>query len=62
MLASLSLRDKAAQLVWPTVFGDYVHADGPQWEQIRKLIDEEHVGGFTVSVVSPVEIAVKLSA
>jgi beta-N-acetylhexosaminidase len=62
VLASLSLRDKAAQMVWPTVFGDYVPADGPQWEQIRKLVGEEHVGGFTVSVGSPVEIAVKLNA
>ena len=62
VLASLSLRDKAAQLVWPTVFGDYTSSDSPQWELLRRLIDEEHVGGFTVSVGSPVEIAVKLDA
>ena len=49
-------------MVWPTVFGDYVAGDSPQWETLRRLIQEERVGGFTVSVGSPVEIAVKLDA
>ena len=62
VLASLSLREKAAQLVWPTVYGDYSPNDSPQWETLRRLIQEERVGGFTVSVGSPVEIAVKLGA
>ena len=62
VLASLSLREKAAQMVWPTVYGDYVAGDSPQWETLRRLIQEERVGGFTVSVGSPVEIAVKLDA
>ena len=62
VLASLSLREKAAQMVWPTVYGDYSSSDSPQWELVRRLIEEERVGGFTVSVGSPVEIAVKLDA
>ena len=62
VLASLSLREKAAQMVWPSVYGDYSSYDSPQWELLRKLIQEERVGGFTVSVGSPVEIAVKLDA
>ena len=62
VLASLSLREKAAQMVWPTVFGDYSPSDSPQWETLRRLIQEERVGGFTISVGSPVEIAVKLDA
>jgi beta-N-acetylhexosaminidase len=62
VLASLSLREKAAQLVWPTVYGDYSPSDSPQWETLRRLIQEERVGGFTISVGSPVEIAVKLDA
>ena len=62
VLASLSLREKAAQMVWPTVYGDYSPSDSPQWELLRRLIEEERVGGFTVSVGSPVEIAVKLDA
>jgi beta-N-acetylhexosaminidase len=62
VLASLSLREKAAQMVWPTVYGDYSSSDSPQWETLRRLIQEERVGGFTISVGSPVEIAVKLDA
>jgi beta-N-acetylhexosaminidase len=62
VLASLSLREKAAQMVWPTVLGDYSSSDSPQWEILRRLIQEERVGGFTISVGSPVEIAVKLDA
>jgi beta-N-acetylhexosaminidase len=48
-------------MVWPSVYGDYSSHDSPQWELLRKLIEEERVGGFTVSVGSPVEIAVKLA-
>ena len=62
VLAALTLREKAAQMVWPTVYGDYSPSDSPQWETLRRLIQEERVGGFTVSVGSPVEIAVKLDA
>lgn len=62
VLTSLTLREKAAQMVWPTVVGDYSSNDSPQWELLRRLIREDGVGGFTVSVGSPVEIAVKLDA
>jgi beta-N-acetylhexosaminidase len=62
VLASLSLREKIAQMVWPSLYGDYSSHDSPQWELLRKLIQEDRVGGFTVSVGSPVEIAVKLDA
>src|SRR5688572_5610850 len=62
VLASLSLREKVAQMVWPSVYGDYVSSDSPQWEQLRRLIQDERVGGFTISVGSPLEIAVKLDA
>ncbi len=62
VLATLTLREKAAQMVWPTVLGDYVSSDSPQWERVRQQIVEEKVGGFTISVGSPLEIAVKLNA
>jgi beta-N-acetylhexosaminidase len=44
------------------VWGDYVSADSPQWQRLRQYVGEDEVGGFTVSVGSPVEIAVKLNA
>lgn len=62
ILANLTLREKAAQMVWPTVLGDYVAAGSPQWQLIRSHLLEDKVGGFTISVGSPLEIAAKLNA
>ena len=62
VLASLTPREKAAQLVWPSVYGDYVSADSRQWRLLTQYITQDKVGGFTISVGSPTEIAAKLNA
>lgn len=62
VLASLTLREKAAQIVWPSVYGDYVSGDSRQWRLLTKYVTEDKVGGFTISIGSPTEIAVKLNA
>ncbi|MEX0908449.1 MAG: glycoside hydrolase family 3 N-terminal domain-containing protein, partial [Gemmatimonadaceae bacterium] len=62
VLASMTLREKAAQMVWPTVLGDYTSLDSPQSQRVRREITEDKVGGYTVSVGSPMEIAAKLNA
>ena len=62
VLATLSLREKAAQMVWPTVLGDYTSGDSPQWQHLTDYIKKEKVGGFTISVGSPTEVASKLNA
>jgi len=59
---SLSVRDKAAQMVWPTELGDYVNSESSRWQRLRTSIEKEKVGGFTMSVGSPLEIAQKLNA
>jgi len=61
-MAGLSLREKAAQMVWPTVLGDYTSGDSPQWLRITDQIVREKVGGYTISVGSPTELAAKLNA
>jgi len=61
-MASLSLREKVAQMVWPSVFGDYVSGDSPQWQRLTNYVVNEKVGGFTISVGSPTEVASKLNA
>ena len=55
-------REKAAQMVWPQLFGDYVSADDPEWERLGRFIAEDKVGGVIISVGSPLEIAAKLNA
>jgi beta-N-acetylhexosaminidase len=62
VLTGLSLRDKAAQMVWPWILGDFVPEHSAEWERLRGLVRDEHVGGFIVSVGAPLEIAAKLNA
>jgi beta-N-acetylhexosaminidase len=62
VLATLSLRDKAAQMVWPWVLGDYTPDDNENFRRIEGLIRDQHLGGLIISVGSPTEIAAKLNA
>ncbi|MGK2962678.1 MAG: glycoside hydrolase family 3 protein [Gemmatimonadaceae bacterium] len=62
VLAGMSLREKAAQMVWPTVMGNYTAGDSPEWQRVRREIQTEKVGGYTISVGSPMEMAAKLNA
>jgi beta-N-acetylhexosaminidase len=60
-LSSLSLRDKAAQMVWPWMLADYVAGNSAAWKAAERLITEQRVGGIIISVGSPVEMANKLN-
>lgn len=62
VLAGMTLREKAAQMVWPTVLGNYTAGDSPEWQRVRREIQTEKVGGYTISVGSPMEMAAKLNA
>jgi beta-N-acetylhexosaminidase len=62
VMRSMTLREKVAQLIWPSVFGDYVSGDSPQWRRLTQYVQQEKVGGFTISVGSPIELAAKLNA
>jgi len=58
----MSPRDRAAQLVWPQLFGDYTPTSSAGWIRVQQLITGEHVGGFIMSIGSPTETAEKLNA
>jgi len=62
VLNALSPRDRAAQLVWPQVFADYTPLQSPGWERVSRLITSERVGGFVMSIGSPLETAAKINA
>ena len=62
VMTNLSPRDRAAQLVWPQLFGDYAPATSAGWTRITQLIGQEHVGGFIMSIGSPIETAEKINA
>jgi len=61
-MATLSPRDRAAQLVWPQLYGDYTPATSVAWERVSDLIRKQHVGGFIMSIGSPIETAEKINA
>ena len=62
LMRTMTLRERVAQVVWPSVFGDYVSGDSPQWRRLTQYVEQEKVGGFTISVGSPIEVAAKLNA
>jgi beta-N-acetylhexosaminidase len=62
VLVTLGPRDRAAQLVWPQVLGDYTPDSTAAWERVSHLITADHIGGFVMSVGSPIEIAAKINA
>lgn len=62
VLATLSPRDRAAQLVWPQVLADFTPDGSPGWERVSQLVGTQHVGGFVLSVGSPSETGAKINA
>lgn len=61
-LEHMTPREKAAQMVWPQLYGDYMAADDPAWRRLSGFITEQKVGGLIMSIGSPLEIAAKLNA
>ena len=62
VLATMTLRDRAAQMVWPNIYADYVPADAASWRRITSYVRDQKVGGILMSIGSPIEMAVKLNA
>jgi beta-N-acetylhexosaminidase len=62
VLSTLSLRDKAAQMVWPWILGDYTAVDNTAWTRVERLVREQKLGGVIISVGGPIDIAVKTNA
>lgn len=62
VLATLSVRQKVAQMVWVWTLGDYTAVDAPGYASIEKQIRDLELGGVIVSVGGPMDIATKLNA
>lgn len=62
VLATLSLRQKAAQMVWVWTLGDFTAADAPSFAAIERQVRELELGGVIVSVGGPLDIAAKDNA
>ena len=60
-LSSLSLRKKIGQLIMPWVGGEYAAVGSPEFEQVRKWVQDDEVGGLVLSIGMPLSYAAKLN-
>ncbi len=61
VLSTLSLEEKAGQLLMPWVLGDFAPEGSTSQQRITQMVEEVGVGGVIVSVGSPTEVAVKMN-
>jgi beta-N-acetylhexosaminidase len=60
-LSALSLRDRVGQMVMFWTLGDYTAHDDSTFAETLRWIEREGVGGVTMSLGTPVEVADKLN-
>ena len=61
-LAGMSLRDKAGQMMMVWAAGDFAPVGSEGQQRLRRLVEDQKIGGVVMSVGSPTEVAVKLNA
>jgi beta-N-acetylhexosaminidase len=61
-LASLTLRERAGQMVNVWVLGDYTNTRDASFAEVLRWIEKDRVGGVTMSLGSPIEVAAKINA
>lgn len=60
-LASLSTRQRVAQMVMFWMLGDYTSLDDSTFAEVVDWVEREGVGGISVSLGTPIEVASKLN-
>jgi beta-N-acetylhexosaminidase len=60
-LATLTLRDRVGQMTHVWVLGDYTSTSDSTWLEIRDWLLVDKVGGITMSLGTPIEVAVKVN-
>jgi beta-N-acetylhexosaminidase len=61
-LASLTLREKAGQIVFPWTGGEYVATDSPEMDRLLEWVERDGIGGLVISIGLPHSYAAKLNA
>ena len=61
-LASLTLRQRVGQMVMVWVLGDYTSTGDSTFAEVRRWIVDDGIGGVSMSLGSPVEVAAKINA
>jgi beta-N-acetylhexosaminidase len=60
-LASLPLRERVAQMVMFWTLGDYTSVNDSMFTEVVRWVEREGVGGVTMSLGTPIEVADKLN-
>lgn len=61
-LASLTLRERIGQMITVWVLGDYTSSGDSTYAEVKRWIERDGVGGMTLSLGSPIEVAAKINA
>jgi beta-N-acetylhexosaminidase len=60
-LAGLTLRQRVGQMVTIWSLGDYTSNGDTTFAQVRRWVEQDGVGGITMSLGTPIEVAAKLN-
>ncbi|HET9424016.1 MAG TPA: glycoside hydrolase family 3 N-terminal domain-containing protein [Gemmatimonadaceae bacterium] len=60
-LSSLTLRERVGQMVTVWTLGDYTNSRDTMYAQLIKWVEQDKVGGLTMSLGTPIEVAAKLN-
>src|SRR5215207_7044289 len=60
-LASLPLRERVGQMVMVWVLGDYTSYADSTFAEVRRWIERDHIGGVSMSLGTPIEVAAKIN-
>jgi beta-N-acetylhexosaminidase len=59
--ASLSLRDRVGQMVMIWMLGDYTNTRDSSYAEVIRWVEQDHIGGVSMSLGTPIEVAAKLN-
>jgi beta-N-acetylhexosaminidase len=60
-LSSLTLRERVGQMVMEWVLGDYTNAKDSSYAEVTRWIEQDHLGGVSMSLGTPIEVAAKIN-
>ncbi len=60
-LEALTLRERVGQMVTVWTLGDYTNARDTMYAQLVRWVEQDKVGGITMSLGTPIEVAAKLN-
>ena len=61
-LSTLSLRERVGQMIMVWILGDYTSNGDSTFAEARRWIEQDRIGGVSMSLGTPIEVAAKINA